>query len=230
MKDLWVLLYGNMVTKYSSIHLLSVIYACNMCGCLLRLHMVIETEKCSLEGSWESVLSHFPLKAGLLPVLAQYPHGFVWGLETCKDGEPRASLAPVPVLPSPRCCSLLPECPPSTSMWVVCYWAPFAVSQMTLFERCHQSVEVFRGSSMSLLKMCILGLHNCIWLLTPGFSPTFNYRFFFCFVSKIDLTIYIYERVLAFLSKDDESGLWRREENSLLCLPKQSQTKQTYYL
>ena len=106
MKDLWMLLYGNTVTKYSPTHLLSLICACNFCGCLLRLHMLTEIEKCLLVGSWEAVLPHFPLEAGLLSALAQDPHGFVWGLETCKDGEPRASLAPVPVLPSPPCYSL----------------------------------------------------------------------------------------------------------------------------
>lgn len=36
--------------------------------------------------------------------------------------------------------------------------------------------------------------------------------------------------VLAFLSKEGESGLWRGKENHLLCLAKQSQTKQMYYL
>jgi len=39
--------------------------------------MLTETEKCLLVGSWEAALSHFPLKAGLLPALSQDPHGFV---------------------------------------------------------------------------------------------------------------------------------------------------------
>lgn len=159
MKDVWVLLYWNTVSKYSGC--LSLICACNFRGCLLRLYVLMETEKCLLSG----ILRHCPcpvshlknsccLHSLKIPVAfseawksawLENP-GHLWSLYPCCHLLPFAGFSWMPTFKIHRSCVVL-HC----LFYLINepVWTGLAVSECIL--------GVFH-------RPFILGLHNSMWL------------------------------------------------------------------